>query len=61
MRTGLDTGIQNKADSVIEELQECFEAEEPMLVEDRILPGDEVTVGDGAFSRPLEAASRPVR
>jgi transcriptional antiterminator RfaH len=38
------------ADSVIEELQECFEAEEPMTVENRLSPGDEVAVADGAFA-----------
>jgi transcriptional antiterminator RfaH len=37
-------------DTVIEELQECFEAEEPMTVQDRLSPGDEVLVGDGAFA-----------
>lgn len=37
-------------DSVIEELQECFEAGEPLPVEDRISPADEVTVADGAFA-----------
>ena len=38
------------ADSVIGELQECFEAEEPLALEDRLSPGDEVTMGDGAFA-----------
>jgi transcriptional antiterminator RfaH len=38
------------ADSVIEELQECFEAEEPMSVEDRLCPGDEVFLAEGAFT-----------
>jgi len=42
--------IPTVSDSVIEELQECFEAEEPMMVEDRLSPGDEVTVGHGAFA-----------
>jgi transcriptional antiterminator RfaH len=37
-------------DSVIEELQECFESEEPMTVESRLSPGDEVVVTDGAFA-----------
>ena len=36
-------------DSVIDELQECFAAEEPMAVEERLLPGAEVTLADGAF------------
>jgi transcriptional antiterminator RfaH len=34
---------------VIEELKECFEGEETMTVEDRLSPGDEVVVVDGAF------------
>jgi len=38
------------ADAVIEELQECFEAGEPMAVEDRLSPGDEVVLADGAFA-----------
>lgn len=38
------------ADSVIEELQECFESEEPMTVQDHLSSGDEVVVGDGAFA-----------
>jgi len=42
--------IPKVADSIIEELQECFEAEEPMTVENRLLPGDEVSVADGAFA-----------
>ncbi len=37
-------------DAVIGELQECFEAEKPMTVQDRLSPGDEVVVGDGAFA-----------
>ena len=36
-------------DAVIEELKECFEGEETMTVEDRLSPGDEVVVVDGAF------------
>ncbi len=36
-------------DQAIWELQECFEAEKPMSIEDRLAPGDEVTVGDGGF------------
>jgi len=38
------------ADSVIEELKECFAGEETMTVEDRITPGDEVLLADGAFA-----------
>jgi len=36
-------------DSVIEELQECFEDGEPMTVDDRITPGAEVVFTNGAF------------
>ena len=43
-------GIPSVQDSVIEELQECFEAGEPMVVHDRLSPGDEVTLGEGAFA-----------
>jgi transcriptional antiterminator RfaH len=38
------------ADSIVEELQECFGAEDTMIVQDRISPGDEVTIGEGAFA-----------
>ena len=36
-------------DDVIDELRQCFEAEEPMTVEDRLYPGAEVSVAEGAF------------
>lgn len=36
-------------DAIVEELQECFEADEPMTVENRLTPGSEVTVAGGAF------------
>ena len=36
-------------DPVIWELQECFRTAEPMPVQDRFVPGDEVIVSDGAF------------
>jgi transcriptional antiterminator RfaH len=36
-------------DSIIEELQDCFEADEPMTVENRLAPGSEVSVTGGAF------------
>ena len=36
-------------DSVVEELKQCFEDEEPMDVQDRLFPGAEVTVAEGAF------------
>jgi len=41
--------IPKIADTVIEELKECFEGEETMTVEDRLSPGDEVIVAEGAF------------
>lgn len=34
-------------DEVIEELAECFEAEAPMDVQDRLTPGSQVTVAEG--------------
>jgi transcriptional antiterminator RfaH len=43
------TRIPPVADEVIEELRQCFESEEPMPVEDRLAPGTEVTVAEGAF------------
>ena len=36
-------------DAIIEELQECFEADELMTVENRLTPGSEVAVAGGAF------------
>jgi transcriptional antiterminator RfaH len=36
-------------DHVVEELRQCFESQEPMDVEDRLCPGAEVVVGEGAF------------
>jgi transcription antitermination factor NusG len=36
-------------DSAIEELKQCFEAEQPMIVQDGLVPGAEVTIVDGAF------------
>ena len=36
-------------DGVILELKQCFEADEPMPVEDGLFAGAEVTVADGAF------------
>jgi len=37
------------SDSVIQELRDCFEAEDPLEVEDRLWPGVEVVMADGAF------------
>jgi transcriptional antiterminator RfaH len=42
--------IPTIADPVIEELKECFAGGETMMVEDRISPGDEVLLADGAFA-----------
>jgi transcription antitermination factor NusG len=36
-------------DLVIQELQQCFDTEEPMAVQDRLYPGAEVTVAEGSF------------
>ena len=48
VRFGLE--IPKVADLIIEELQGCFEAEEPMTIENSLSPGDEVAVADGAFA-----------
>lgn len=42
--------IPQIADQVIDELKECFEGGETMTIADRISPGDEVVVAEGAFS-----------
>jgi transcriptional antiterminator RfaH len=42
--------IPTIADSIIDELKECFAGGETMTVEDRISPGDEVLLADGAFA-----------
>ena len=42
--------IPKVEDSIIEELQKYFKAEEPMAVEDRLAPADEVIVADGVFA-----------
>jgi transcriptional antiterminator RfaH len=36
-------------DSVIDELRQCFDDGEPMAVEERLAPGTEVTIAEGAF------------
>lgn len=41
--------IPTVPDSVIEDLQRCFNAEEPISVEERLVPGAEVILADGAF------------
>jgi transcriptional antiterminator RfaH len=38
------------ADAVIEDLRACFNAEEPMPVEEQLQPGVEVVLGEGAFT-----------
>jgi transcription antitermination factor NusG len=42
--------IPKVGDTIIEELQKYFEAEEPMVVEDCLSPADEVIVAEGAFA-----------
>ena len=42
--------IPQVADSIIEELQACFEADDTITVESCLSPGDEVTLTDGAFA-----------
>ena len=42
--------IPKVEDSIIEELQHYFAAEEPMTIEDCLAPADEVIVADGAFA-----------
>jgi len=42
--------IPQVEDDVIAKLQECFLAEEPLLVENPFEPGDEVIVAEGAFA-----------
>jgi transcriptional antiterminator RfaH len=41
--------IPTVPDCVIAELKQCFESEEPLLVEDALSPGAEVTVAEGSF------------
>lgn len=50
-------------DQVVDELRDCFEAEEPMAVADRIKPGSEVTVCEGAFlgARGIVVRNLPAR
>jgi transcriptional antiterminator RfaH len=42
--------IPSVSDSVIEDLQQCFSTEEPILVEEQIVPGAEVVLAGGAFA-----------
>lgn len=37
-------------DHAIDELKQCFETEQPMIVQDGVAPGAEVTIMEGAFS-----------
>ena len=41
--------IPSVSDTVIQELQQWFDAAEPMPVEERLLPGADVVLGEGAF------------
>lgn len=41
--------IPTVPDSVVAELRECFDEEELLPVEDRLFPGAEVTIAEGAF------------
>lgn len=41
--------IPTVPDSAIEELKQCFESEQPMVVQDAVVPGAEVTIVEGAF------------
>ncbi len=42
--------IQAVDDAIVGELQECFGEADTMTVSDQISPGDEVTIGEGAFA-----------
>jgi transcriptional antiterminator RfaH len=42
--------IPEIADTIIEELRDCFEAEDTIQIETKLMPGDEVTVAGGAFA-----------
>jgi transcriptional antiterminator RfaH len=50
-------------DEVVDELRDCFEAEEPMAISDRIKPGSEVIVSEGAFlgARGIVVKNLPAR
>jgi transcriptional antiterminator RfaH len=41
--------IASVPDAVIEDLKQCFEAEEPMVIEDRLAAGTQVVVAEGSF------------
>lgn len=43
------TNIPTIPDPIIEELQDCFEGEEPMTAKEAIVPGVEVLVAEGSF------------
>jgi transcriptional antiterminator RfaH len=44
-----NTNIPTVPDPIIEELQNCFEGEEPMTAREVIVPGMEVIVAEGSF------------
>jgi transcriptional antiterminator RfaH len=41
--------IPSVPDDAIVELKQCFESEEPMVVEDGVIPGSEVQIAEGVF------------
>ncbi|HEV2392308.1 MAG TPA: transcription termination/antitermination NusG family protein [Verrucomicrobiae bacterium] len=55
--------IPSVPEHVIEELRQCFESDEPMAVEERLAPGTEVTVAEGALlgSRGVVVRVLPAR
>ena len=42
--------IPEVADSIITELRDCFENEDVITIKTNLMPGDEVTVAEGAFA-----------
>ena len=44
-----NSNVPTVPDAIIEELRGCFEGEEPMTTRDRIVPGMDVVVAEGAF------------
>lgn len=41
--------IPSVPEAAIVELKQCFESEEPMVVQDGVVPGSEVQIADGVF------------
>jgi len=50
--------VPSVGEDIIEDLRQCFETEDPVPVEDRLRPGMEVTVADGAFLGSLGVVVR---